>query len=1297
VCAAVLLCGLPLPAALGQQGQDAFLSATDISDLIAAGRQRLTGGDPQGALQEFEEARARDPENPQVLYFLGNLYLQLQQPELGLKYLARSVELAPDNHRVRLVLAKAYERFGNLDDAMREYQKVISLAPDSREAKEAEERNRALAERRRITAQATAVTPAEIAALVAEATRLRAAGELEPALVLYRSALVHEPDNVELLTRAGELHLSLDQPVPGIKYLERAVERAPDRYAQRLALAELYERYEVLGSALREYKKIAAEAPATPAGAEAARREPLVTAKIQARLQAEAIPDRTVEDLIEEGRRLLSEQNPAGAMRAFKGALVQQPTNAEVLFYAGNLYQQMNQPVLGIKYLELATTLSPELPLLQMTLAESYERYGALEEAIRAYQRVSDLAPNTDAGVKALEKHAALTGRLRVLGDDAIILSADIKTLIAEGRRLLAQGDPQGAVRMFDAVLTREPNNREVLLSAANIYLQLDRTRDGIPYLARSVGLDPDNYQLRLVLAQSFQKIRLLGDAMEQYQRVIDTAPGTPEAAEAEKRLRLLSGLRQLSEGNIEQSVDTFARVLGEHPDDAASFGEAISALLEAGRTAEAQTVLARVIASAPGQTLPYVVSADVYAGANDFPRAIERYEQALKAAPPDTPQAKDITISLIRIRGHQALQGEAFAEAKGHFEELLRLLPEDRATRLNLATAYRGMKDSARAEEILLALVEQHPDDLEAHLRLGALYLELKRAEDAAREFEEIKIRGRGTPLAGQVDQLLKNIYGGENGAGIRARVQDEMIKDWRDRLTGKPDDLQAWSQLALMSLQLNRREQAIEAFENIVRITPANVLAEETLAGMYDEAGQYEKAQAAYKHILETELDPESRAGIEGKLAMLNAKKAFNENEMAAAEAQFREIIAKNPEDFAAHFYLAIIYSDKERYRDATRQYEEAVRIAPNHAAARLNLALSYEQINREEDALAEYRAAVRLAPSDALRNTASDRIKLLENRMAGFSYTMNYSTTYTNNNNLTRDNPVPEYRTDLSGSINYRRKLNLKPVYWGLVYSPSYSTYYYSQFDLFNTSFTPYLTFAVRDLDFSASFTASELEALATDESISETYSFNSDVAGNFRMPALIPWLASPTLRKEAPGSWRLTFAGREFTSVTSPILNALNYTFGASMNQTLGNGLRWTGGYTLTSNENTESFGSDLAYVGHTLTLDFSKVVGAGISVNGGYSFTYNDYVNPDSATLFTEYRQNFLQTLSGGVNYFVGGNLRLFANLFWQYNESNLPTGFILSPEDIGTAIGIQSSSLGDYRSLSVSAGAALGF
>lgn len=1297
-CLGVALCGPPWPAAWAQQpATDAFLSATDIADLIAEGRKRLTGGDPQGALQEFEQARARDPENPQVLYFLGNLYLQLQQPEIGLKYLARSVELAPDNHRVRLVLAKAYERFGNLSDAMREYQLVISKAPGTREATEAEERNRALAEQSRIAAETAVVTPAEIAALVAEAARLQKEGDLPSALVLYKSVLVHKPDDVEILLRAGELHMSLEQPVPGIKYLERAIELAPERHALRMRLADIYEQYEVLGAALREYKKIAAAVPDTPLGVEAARRDPLVTAKIQARLQAEAIPGRTPEDLLEEGRGLLSEQDPQGAMRVFKGVLAQQPTNLEALLYVGNLHQQLGQPVIGIKYLELAVTLAPELHLLQMTLAQSYERYGADEEAMRVYQRVANQAPATEVGQNAQERYRVLTGRQRVLGDDAVILAADIGALIAEGRRLLAQGDPQGALRMFSAVLTRDPDNEEVLLLAANIYLQQDRIQEGLPYLARSVELAPDKYPLRLVLAQSYQKIGLMGNAMEEYQRVMRAAPGTPEGIEAEKRHRLLTGLRDLSEGKVEPAIATFTRVLSENPDDAAAFGEAISALLGADRAADAQTVLDNVIAARPGDILPYVISADAYAGANDFARAVARYEQALRLAVPGSPQEHDVRVSLIKVRGHQALLSESFAEAKDHFEELLRLVPNDRATRLNLATAYRGLKDSAKAEEILLALQQEQPDDLDARLRLAALYLENKRPEDAAREFEEIKIRGRGTALAGQVDQLLTNIYTGDKGADIKASVQDDLIKDWREQLADKPDDLRAWSQLALLSLQLNKREQAIEAFENIVRINPDNILPQETLAGMYEDAGSYDKAQALYKRILGTELDPESRAGIEKKLAMVDAKSAFTGGDSDVAEQRFKAIIEKDPDDMQAHFYLAIIYSDKERYRDAARQYEEVIRIAPNHAAAHLNLALSYEQSNREEDALAAYRAAIRLSPSESLRKSAEDRVQSLENRLDGFSYTINYSTTYSSNNNLTRDNPVAEYRTDLSGSINYRRKIYLKPIYWGLVYSPSYSTYYESQFDLFNTSLTPYATFAWGDLDFSASLTASSLEGLATQSKINESYSFNADVAGNLRLPALIPWLAADNMRAEAPGGWRLTFGARQFESASSPILNAINYTWGATLNQTLGNGWRWSGGYTLTSNENTETIGSDLAYNSHAISLQLSKVVAAGLSVNGNYSLSLSDYVNPDSATLFTQFRRNLSHNLSGGLNYFVGGNLRLFTNLSLQLNESNLPTGFILSPEDVGTAVGIQSSSLGDYRNASLSAGAALSF
>ena len=78
-------------------------------------------------------------------------------------------------------------------------------------------------------------------------------------------------------------------------------------------------------------------------------------------------------------------------------------------------------------------------------------------------------------------------------------------------------------------------------------------------------------------------------------------------------------------------------------------------------------------------------------------------------------------------------------------------------------------------------------------------------------------------------------------------------------------------------------------------------------------------------------------------------------------------------------------------------------------------------------------------------------------------------------------------------------------------------------------------------------------------------------------------------------------------------------------------------------------------------------------------------------------LFTDFRVNKLHALSAGLDYTVNSTMHLYCNLVYQRNNSNLPTGFILSAEDASTLVGIQSPSLGDYRRYGVSAGLALNF
>jgi outer membrane protein assembly factor BamA len=191
--------------------------------------------------------------------------------------------------------------------------------------------------------------------------------------------------------------------------------------------------------------------------------------------------------------------------------------------------------------------------------------------------------------------------------------------------------------------------------------------------------------------------------------------------------------------------------------------------------------------------------------------------------------------------------------------------------------------------------------------------------------------------------------------------------------------------------------------------------------------------------------------------------------------------------------------------------------------------------------------------------------------------------------------------------------------------------------------------------------------------------------------------LPFLAADEQRDSIPSAWRVNGSYRSFRSSSSPIFDADSYSIGALLNQSSVNGWSWTGVYTFSNNKNIEPIGNDFAYSSQGINLQLSKSISPKLSANGGYGFTYSSYTHPDSVTRFTQFRVNKFQSISLGLNYSVNDSMRLFCSYVYQRNNSNLPTGFILSTQDVSTAVGIQSPSLGDYHKYGITAGLSLNF
>jgi len=81
------------------------------------------------AVKVLEKARETDPNNANVLLFLGMNYLDLDKPEKARDALVKGAALYPKDAQMRFQLAIAEDRLGHFDDAVREFQDLLTIDP----------------------------------------------------------------------------------------------------------------------------------------------------------------------------------------------------------------------------------------------------------------------------------------------------------------------------------------------------------------------------------------------------------------------------------------------------------------------------------------------------------------------------------------------------------------------------------------------------------------------------------------------------------------------------------------------------------------------------------------------------------------------------------------------------------------------------------------------------------------------------------------------------------------------------------------------------------------------------------------------------------------------------------------------------------------------------------------------------------------------------------------------------------------------------------------------------------------
>ncbi len=395
---------------------------------------------------------------------------------------------------------------------------------------------------------------------------------------------------------------------------------------------------------------------------------------------------------------------------------------------------------------------------------------------------------------------------------------------------------------------------------------------------------------------------------------------------------------------------------------------------------------------------------ADLYFKIGRIREAVTAAQDQVKKDPNDI--AAHTLLGKVYLRSLGDMQGAQTAEmlqlAIGEYEKLAQLKPNDVETHLVLGQLYGFHHDTAKAEAQFKLAQGLDGNSEDAVLNMARLYDEEGQSQEAVNALSAIPADDRSAridfALGASYDQLKKLK---EAAAAYRASLDEEP---------DNPDTLKA---LGAALLADNQLAEAGTVFEQLVALDPSDAesqvhlsetqrrqghydLALATLtkaksannsagnlelsfneAVLYDALGQYDKAVATLKNVLEStqksaysEPEKSNRAIFLDRLGIV-----YNEQSKTAdAVGAYKQMIAMGG-DFVARGYQGVVdsYRDVHQWKEAASVASEAAAALPKDRTVQLMYAMQLVDTNQTDQGLALANKQLNGTPAD--RETLMD----------------------------------------------------------------------------------------------------------------------------------------------------------------------------------------------------------------------------------------------------------------------------------------------------------------------------------
>ena len=507
------------------------------------------------------------------------------------------------------------------------------------------------------------------------------------------------------------------------------------------------------------------------------------------------------------------------------------------------------------------------------------------------------------------------------------------------------------AIQHYQEALKLDPTASIVFEELTDLYIQTNHLRDAVTQAEDLLKQNPDNIDARRMLGRIYMRMISTQDnrinedylkkAIEQLQKVTEKAPKDAESWVALGRLYRVSN-------NSVDAEKAYNNAVEAEPDNEEALTGLAMLYSDLGDNKRAIEKLKTATDRNPNERT-LIALGQAYEQVHDYKNAADALQKALELQP-DNPR-------LQKGLANDLMLSDQLEEALSLFQKLAADEPTDVQLKLRVAEIYRVKHDYTMAAEALKKAKAISPQDMEVR------YEEVRLLEAQSKYTEAI------TLLKGLVEETNKPKYSaGESAA--RATLLEELGSLYRstNQYTEAVDTYRKAAALSKedspsISLQIIDTYRAAKNTDGIRKEVDAAAADMRTrMAGKADTpnllmlASLYEKGKffAKEAEVLDEAEKVANSAKDKQSVYFMRGAMWERQKKIDLAEAQFRKVLAIDPEHAGALNYLGYMLVDHGmRVDEATQMIKKALEIEPDNGAYLDSLGWAYYQQGKFDEA--------------------------------------------------------------------------------------------------------------------------------------------------------------------------------------------------------------------------------------------------------------------------------------------------------------------------------------------------------